>query len=232
VTGDRLLRILGMLSKGSGSGHLCDVAAEATEMSGAGIMFLSGDMPQGSACTSNDVSAMIEDLQYTLGEGPGVDAHHHGDAVLEPDLAAPNLPRWPAFATPALAGGAKAVFGFPVRVGAARLGALNLYRDRPGPLSDDQHADALVMADVAARAILSMQADASPGTLASELDTETNLHLVVHQAAGMVSVQLGVTIGEALIRLRGHAFRTNRLLADVASDVVNRRMRFGEQADR
>ena len=156
---------------------------------------------------------------------------HGGTAVLEPDLAAPTLARWPGFAAPAVAGEAKAVFGFPVRVGAARLGALSLYRDRAGPLSDDQHADALVMADVAARAVLSMQADAAPGTLAAELASEADLHSVVHQAAGMVSFQLGVTVGEALVRLRGHAFRTDRLLADVADDVVNRRLRFGDHAD-
>jgi len=84
------------------------------------------------------------------------------------------------------------------------------------------------MADVAARAVLSMQADAAPGTLAAELENEADLHVAVHQAAGMVSVQLRVTIGEALVRLRGHAFRTDRLLADVAGDVVNRRMRFSE----
>ena len=78
-----------------------------------------------------------------------------------------------------------------MRIGAARLGALNLYRDWPGPLNDDQHADALVMADVVARAILALQAEASPGTLATELEAEANFQFVVHQAAGMVSVQLG-----------------------------------------
>jgi hypothetical protein len=189
-------------------------------------MLLAGDLPQGSLCTTNPVSNLIEDLQYTLGEGPCVDAHRHGTAVLEPDLAKPDKPRWQAFSSPALEAGARAVFGFPIRVGAAHLGALDLYRDRPGPLSDDQLADAQVMADVAARAILAMQAHASPGTVAVELEAEANFQYVVHQAAGMVSVQLDVTVGEALIRLRAHAFRTGRLIADVARDVVERRLRF------
>jgi hypothetical protein len=87
------------------------------------------------------------------------------------------------------------------------------------------------MADVAARAVLSMQADAAPGTLAAALASEANLHLEVHQAAGMVSVQLGVTIAEALVRLCGHTFRADRLLGDVADDVVNRRLRFSESPD-
>jgi hypothetical protein len=230
VAPSRLARVLAQLSSDTdaswGTRRLCEVSADITEMSGAGIMLLSGDVPQGSLCTSNTVSQLIEDLQYTLGEGPCIDAHIHGNVVTEPDLAQPARSRWHAFCPPAIDAGALAVFGFPVRVGAARLGALNLYRDRPGPLTDDQHADALVMADVAARTILDMQAQAPPGALAADLELEANFQFVVHQAAGMTSVQLGVSVGDALIRLRAHAFATDRLLADVAEDVVNRHLRF------
>src|SRR5580692_2372544 len=151
-------------------------------MSGAGIMLMAADVAQGSLCTSNAMSDLIEQLQYSLGEGPCVDAHNQDWPVLEPDLANPDTPRWPAFAPAAVAGGVRAVFGFPLQVGSVRLGALNLCRDRAGPLSDDQHADALVMADVAARAVLVMQADAPPGTLAAEIEAESNFQLVVHQA--------------------------------------------------
>ena len=98
------------------------------------------------------------------------------------------------------------MFGFPLRVGTVRLGALNLYRDRPGPLSGDQHADALVMADVAARWVLQAQAGAPPDMVAEELEDGADFHFVVHNAAGMVAVQLGVSVSEALIRLRAYAF--------------------------
>src|SRR5688500_991797 len=132
-------------------------------MTGAGIMLMSGDVPRGSVCSTDPVSALIEQLQYDLGEGPCVDAYHLDRPVLEPDLAEPVTPRWVAFAAPAVASGARAVFGFPLQVGAVRLGALNLYRDQPGPLDDEQHADALVMADVAAQAVLLLQANAPLG---------------------------------------------------------------------
>ena len=218
----RLERILAQLSAAgrSGTHRLCEVATSVTAMSGAGIMLLAGDLPQGSLCATGKASAQIEDLQYTLGEGPGVDAHTLGRAVLEPDLASPDRPRWPAFVPAAVRAGARGVFGFPVRIGAARLGALNLYRDQPGPLSVDQHADALVMADVAARAVLALQADAPAGSIAAELESEANFQFVVHQASGMVSVQLGVGLAEALVRLRSFAFRSDRLVGDVARDVV------------
>jgi GAF domain/ANTAR domain len=230
VAGERRLRIISRLV-GNGTreletSRLCEVSAEVTGMSGAGIMLMSGDIPRGSVCTTNKASALIEDLQYTLGEGPCVDAYHQDRPVLEPDLAHPVTPRWLAFAGPALEAGVRAVFGFPLQVGAVRLGALNVYRDRSGALTDHQHADALVMADVAAQAILVLQADAPPGKLAAALDASADFHYVVHQATGMVAVQLDVNVTQALIRLRAHAFGNNRPLSDVARDVVARTLRF------
>jgi hypothetical protein len=151
--------------------------------------------------------------------------------VLEPDLADPVTPRWFAFTPPAVKAGARAIFGFPLRVGAVRLGALNLYRDRPEPLNDEQHADALVMADVAAKVLIMMQANAPPGALAAELEAGANFQFVVHQASGMVAAQLGITVGEALVRLRAYAFANDRMLADVAEAVVGRRLRFDDRND-
>jgi GAF domain-containing protein len=210
--------------------RLCEVCADVVGVSGAGIMLMPGDVPHGSACTTNDVSALIERLQFDLGEGPCIDAHRQDRPILEPDLADPDTPRWPAFSGPALQAGVRAIFGFPLQVGAARLGALNLYCDRPGPLTDDQHADALVMADLAAQALLILQADAPPGQLAAALEVGGEFQYVVHQAAGMVSVQLQVSVSQALVRLRAHAFGNDRPLADVARDVIERSLRFDVQS--
>lgn len=179
---------------------------------------MSGDVPRGSVCSSIQVSALIEELQYTLGQGPRVDAYEQDRAVFEPDLSDPAVVRWSAFTPPAVDAGARAVFAFPLQIGSVRLGALNLYRDRTGALTDDQHADALVMAGVAARAVLEMQAMAAAGALGTELEVGADLRLVVHQASGMVSAQLEVSVAEALVRLRALALADDRLLAEVAED--------------
>ena len=126
--------------------------------------------------------------------------------------------------------GAQAVFSFPLHVGAVRLGSLNLYCDRPGGLTDDQHADALVMADVAAQAVLLLQANAPPGTLAKELEAGGEFHYVVHQASGMIAVQLDISIARALIQLRAYAFANDRPLAGVADEIVARTLRLDELA--
>jgi hypothetical protein len=225
----RLARIIAALDAAGGSqrssARLCEVAKDLVGVTGAGVMLMSGDIPQGSLCTTNSVSNLIEDLQYTLGEGPCVDAYRLDQVVVEPDLAQPTTPRWLLFTPRVLEAGVRAVFGFPLREGAARLGALNLYRDRAVPLDHNQHADALVLADVIARWVLDAQAAAPTGTVAEELETGSEFHFVVHNAAGMVAVQLGVSVTEAEIRLRAYAFSENRPVKDVAEDVVARRLR-------
>jgi hypothetical protein len=228
MAGDRLRRILAVLSDG-GDGwspaRLCGACPGIVGVNGAGVMLISGDIPRGSLCTTDEVSHLIEELQYTLGEGPCLDACQQDRVVAEPDLADPVTRRWPAFTPPALQAGVRAIFGFPLRVGTAHLGALNLYRDVPGPLTGDQHADALVVADVAARWVLEAQAGAPPDMVAEELEVGADFHFAVHNAAGIVSVQEGISVTEALIRLRAFAFSSDRLLAEVARDVIARRLR-------
>lgn len=230
LTGDRLRRILAAFDAAGGalsSARLCAVCPGIVGASGAGVMLMSGDIPRGSLCTTNDVSHLIEELQYSLGEGPCIDAYQQEEVVAEPDLADPKTRRWLAFSPPALEAGVRAVFGFPMRAGAVRLGALNLYRDSPGPLSGDQHADALVLADLAGRWVLEVQAGAPPEAVAAELQIGADFHFIVHNAAGMVSVQEAISVTEALIRLRAYAFSSERMLADVARDVVARTLRLG-----
>jgi GAF domain len=228
--GDRRLQILERLVGADSAAldmkRLCDRSVEVIGMSGAGIMLMSGDIPQGSLCTTNTVSAIIEELQFTLGEGPCVDAYREDRPVLEPDLLHPTVQRWVAFTGPAVDAGVRAVFGFPLQVGAARLGALNLYRNYPGPLSDIQYGDALIVADITAQAVLVVQADAAPGTLAAALEANSNFNYVVHQASGMVAAQLDITVAKALIRLRAHAFGNDQPLSAIANAVVQRRLRF------
>jgi hypothetical protein len=230
VAGDRLHDVLAAMADGGAawsSGRICAACPKIVGVKGAGVMLMSGDVPQGSLCTTDAVSHLIEELQYTLGEGPCVDAYQHDVVIAEPDLADPVTLRWPAFTPSALQAGVRAVFGFPMRVGSVRLGALNLYRDAPGPLTGGQHADALVVAEVAARWVLEAQAGAPADTVAEELEVSADFHFAVHNAAGIVSVQEGISVTEALIRLRAYAFSADRLLADVARDVIARTLRLG-----
>lgn len=164
----------------------------------------------------------LEQLQYTLGEGPGVEVFHTGGPVLVADLSADQT-RWPGFADAGLSAGVTAVFAFPLRVGAIRLGALTLYRRRPGGLPADQVADAAVLADLATQAMLE---HTGPEGVHAEVSYDD-----VHVATGMLAAQLRITLQDAFVRLRGHAFAQNRLVLEVARDVLARRIPLDRLAD-
>jgi hypothetical protein len=172
-------------------------------------------------------SARLDDLQFTLGQGPAADAAVFGQLVLEPDLVAVPLPRWPAFTPAALELGVRAVFAVPLQIGAIRLGILQAHRDAAGPLDDGVLVDLLALAGAATDALLA-DGRGAPGWLP---DQRAGYRAQVHQATGMISVQLGVGQAEALIRMRAAAFSERRAVAEVAADVVARRLRFDKDAE-
>ncbi len=183
---------------------------------------------------SDAVSARVEQLQFLLGEGPCRDAYATAGPILAGDLRAPAWrERWPAFAPAAVLAGAHAVFALPLRVGDTGMGVMDLYRDTAGELADRTLADALVLAGAVVELILAETAALDDG--GEPLRAAHGDHLLqraaVHQATGMISVQAGVPVEDALAQLRARAFATGRDLDEVAADVVARRLRFDDLAD-
>lgn len=197
----------------------------ATDATGAGIMLMGGGHPIGSLAATNTVSSLIEELQFTLGEGPCIDAYNGSGPIAEPDLAG-TTGQWPIFTHSALEAGVRAIFGFPISVGSVRIGALSLYRDHPGSLTDDQRISALAIAALAGRRIMALQADAPAGAIAAEFIPMLQHRDPVYRATGMVSVQLGVSVEHALLCLRARALANGSTLGELSKDVVYRRLRF------
>jgi hypothetical protein len=146
--------------------------------------------------------------------------------VLVPDLVGEAMSRWPAFTPAAGDHGVRAVFALPLQVGAARLGVLDVFRARPGHLSRDELRCALMFAEVALTTLLDGQANADVGALADGLAGAVESRAEIHQAQGMVMVQLGVGLAEALARMRAHAYAEDQDLSDVAGSIIARRLRF------
>jgi len=181
-------------------------------------------------CASNDVSSKLIEIEVTVGEGPCVDVCGSNSSVDVPDVLAIPGSHWLAYGPLAASAGANAIFGFPVRIGAVRLGALCFHNERAGQLTDVQRSDAYLMASVVSRAILAMQSGAPPDMIAAELEQEATFDFAVHQAAGMVAVQGSMSIGDALSTLRAHAFSTNATSSALARRVVARETRFDPAA--
>ncbi|GIF26621.1 hypothetical protein BJ973_001066 [Actinoplanes tereljensis] len=216
---DRVIRLVA--THGPDVTRLCDACvAELPGVDGAGLSVMTAQRGQHVRHTSDRISARIEELQLTLGEGPCQDAHSGGQPVLATDLG--HLAwrqRWPMFTTEALKAGAAAVFALPLHVGVVRLGVIDLYRSEAGVLAGDELSEALAFADAAMELLLAEQ---MPGT-GERLFTQ---HAAVHQATGMVSAQLRIPMAQAFLRLRACAYAGEVGLDEIARQVVDRRLRF------
>ena len=186
MPGGRLGRILAELSAGGqgwSSARLCGVCPGIAGVTGAGVMLMSGEIPRGSLCSSDGVSHLIEELQYTLGEGPCVDAYQQDTAVAEPDLADPVTRRWPV-----LPGGGAGGRAGGVRVPVAgRHGAAGGAEPVPGLAWSAQRRSACRRAGGGGcgRPLgVEAQAGAPPDTVAEELERGADFHFVVHNSGG------------------------------------------------
>ncbi len=213
------------------AGDVCAAAVAALDVSGAWLSAWSVSEAGHLMYVTDGVSEHLAELQLTLGEGPSLDVAASGGPALASDLAElESGRRWPAFAYAACQAGAAAVFAFPLAIGAIQAGVLGLYRDRPGGLSDAQLGDALLFADTATLLLLDAQAGAvdvldGHHELRGQQADLTRHRAEIDQATGMLTEQLSVGITEAFTRLRAYAYANDRRLADVARDIVARRLR-------
>lgn len=224
-----LLAISGDGANGAGlADQICRAYMDVLRVDGAGISLLTGTASREMVSASDAIMAQVEDLQFTLGEGPGIEAAVTGRVVLVPDVRdAAGQGRWPVFATAVLEQtGVRALFALPLLLGAINLGVLHLYRLTPGPMGAADLRDALHGADTAALMLLGL-ISVTGGTW----EHSSSSRAEVHQATGMVIAQLGIDAQAAFARLRGYAFSQERMLDDVARDVVARRLRFTEDMD-
>ena len=206
--------------------RLCSALTRSLPATGVGVSLLTDDNHGGgTVAASSAASRRLEELQFSLGEGPCIDAYTSRRPVLEPDLRTHGMRRWPGYAPAACEHGVQAVFAFPLQVGAARAGALDVYRIEPGSLTPDSLTQAVTFAEVAMGLLVDGQDAAQVGRTTAEIDDALAYRLEVYQAQGMVMVDLGVSISEAMARLRGHAYAEGRPISDVARDIVAAKLR-------
>ena len=233
VSSDRLLAIYEMIARRErdrgAHGLLCSVAAQFTELGGAGVVLTSPQEPLTSFCMSNPTSASLMDFEVIAGEGPYTAANNSEVAVEGSDLMMQN-PRWTVFSPMATAIGVHAVFGFPIHFGTIRLGALGLFRDSVGDLSEDQYADAYLVTSVIGRSILALQAGTDPGRLSEDLQRGALFDFAVHQAVGMVSVQGSMPTRDALVALQSHAFAQEMGISDISAQIISRQICFAPES--
>lgn len=213
--------------------RLCAECLSALPVTGVALALMTEDGPSGVVLAATDARArQLEELQFALDEGPCVEASRGDRPVLHPELTATGSVGWPRYGVAALDAGVHAIFAFPLRVGAVRIGVLDLYRDTPGALEAPDLADGLAFADAAILLLLYLQDHPGPDGERAALTGPIDGWAEVHQATGMITIQLGVNLTEALLRLRAYAYQTGQTVTAIAAEVVSRRLRFDENGIR
>jgi hypothetical protein len=172
---------------------------------------------------SDPTAARLEEIHFDVGEGPMFDAFASAQPVHVPNVAVAH--QWPAFLSYADEERVGALFLFPLALGAACIGAVLCYTTEVGALSADDVAIGVALSQAIAGPAF-RHAIARAGDEFADGDIPVELRREVHQATGMVVIQLGISPTDAFARMRAYAFTSGRSLRDVAHDVVHRSLDF------
>lgn len=206
---------------------LCSRFVAALPITGAAIALFGGMVPETSICASDSMAARLDEIQFDLGEGPRWESVRSRLPVHEPHVQQPGHERWPMFGNALQQTGVQALFVYPLSVAAIDVGVVELYSLKPGSLSATHDAMARALASETAWTLLDHLLSVQEAARSTEpRDSAPLSRREIHQATGMVLVQLDSDATEALLVMRAHAFSHDCSLRDVASDVVERRLVF------
>ncbi|WP_018546628.1 GAF and ANTAR domain-containing protein [Streptomyces sp. LaPpAH-108] len=189
---------------------LCRACVGPMRVDGASVSLAGGPGVRAAWCASDRTAARLAQAQYALGDGPCQSALDGAATVEAADLTrGPDAHRWPEFAAEAVSLGVGAVFSLPLGVDGTTVGTLDLYRDRPGALSESDLRIARWTRDAVTFAVT----DLPPG----------------HEAVGVVMARLGLSPEQALDRIREAAFAEGRTVGELAHEIVLRGSGFGPE---
>lgn len=200
--------------------RICHAAALELEPLISAVTLMSAGEAGGVVAASGTRARELAEIEFTVGEGPGTEAFRSRRPVLVADLAG-DEGRWPGYTSAAQSADLTAVFAFPLHIGAVGFGVLELYADEPGGLDINQTASAATYAQICTETLLDGEATMADGQLVPSLATALAYRSEIAQAQGMVMVDLGVSLSEALVRLRAHAFTHEEPLIWVARKVID-----------
>lgn len=216
--------------------NLCHACVDLLDVDGASVSLMEGGALKGTFGSSGALSRMLDELQFTYGQGPCLDAVATGQPVLAPDLDSPDEVRWPTLSQALLGEGIRAVYALPVAVARTPIGALDLYRHTSGALDQPTLAGGLWAAGLAALPVLDlMSSERDWATRSQSTDSWEELasleRVEVYQATGMIVAALGVTTADALVRLRSYAIAHSLTASAVAYQIVKRELVITDEWD-
>ena len=210
--------------------QLCRPFLDILPVDGASISTI-GDFLGAETVSASDAQAVrLDELQFDFGEGPCWDALATAAPVLEPNVRLEPARRWPAFADAILGENLGAIFAFPLVLGPLRLGAIDLYTVRPTQLSALHIQQAVALSTVVSRVVLLRAFRLAAGSSEPEASDQFSRR-AIHQATGMVLIQLQIPANDARLIIQGHAFAAGRSMLDIAEDIISGQLNFADEID-
>ena len=205
---ERLIAVVGDEHGEDAANRLCEACVALFNVDAAAISLVFDGAHAATLGASGPTARVLDELQFTLGEGPGLDAVTGRAEVLVTDLAeAGAATGWPTYRRAVHVRGIGFVCAIPIVIVGHYIGALTLFRAQPGMLTAQQLADARVAAELAEMPILDLaKADLQAAVADPDSHSWTELSALmrteVNQATGMLIGQLDVEPAVALVRCR------------------------------
>lgn len=209
--------------------RLCAACVQLLDVDGASISYIGDGTMQGTFGSSGELSRTLDELQFTYGQGPCLEAVKECRPVLAPHLDGPAEDRWPALTQAIIGHGINAIFALPVALASTPIGALDLFRRSSGPLDDAAMTGGMYAARLAALPLLDLMTADTDWQSAAEgrgswEQLESLERVEVYQATGMIIAALDLSPADALVRLRAHAISRGLTASDVAYRILSRRL--------
>jgi GAF domain-containing protein len=200
---------------------LVDECISLFDASAAGLVLADAHGRLQLMASTSEPTRIVELQQLNIDKGPCVECFATGSVIAVDDLADESV-RWPEFRSSALGQGFRSVYAVPLRLRNETIGALNLFKSRPGALNQADAAAAQALADVATIGILQERAIRERTLVAEQLQAALDSRVLIEQAKGVVAQTRGLAMEDAFTRLRDYARRNNQRLRDVAESVISR----------
>jgi len=189
---------------------------------GAGLTLLEQNRSDTIVATAQFVSE-IDDIQYSLGQGPCISAAADGVTVMSGSLGGDK--RWPKFGSKVARLGVHSVVSLPLITEEGLVGAMNVYAHGKNSFTDNAGRIGELFAIPAAIAVQNAQVLAQTKRLASQLQTALSARGVVDRALGIMMSRTGGTEAEAMDRMRALSQQRHEKLVHVAGTIVDEAVR-------
>ena len=189
---------------------------------GGGLTLLERER-QDTTVATDPLVEEIEDIQYSLGQGPCITAAGTGATVSSGSLGAD--PRWPRFGSRAARLGVHSALSVPLVTADGVVGAMNVYARAKHAFDTRARELGTLFAVPAAVAVQNASVLAQTRRLAIRLQQSLEDRGVVDRAVGILMSRAGGTEAEALNRLRALSQHEHRKLTAVAQSIVDAAVR-------